>query len=235
MKGFTLILFLCYALSTSGQQKKVVSVGYLEAYDQLQKIKFEQSNQAEFDQIEPAKKVSKPLLKPSKTHHLIPTKEKLFQLKKYKDYGLAGGFSGYEYLGYYSNLKIYALSDNSTSENLGFGTMVLFDSITAYQYQIISIGDGAVETPIASPNGKYFLYFYNWVYDPNSCFIGLLKVGDRKHPQKFLREYSSFETKNWAVEKIKWIDDQTFIVKAFKIDKANGRTKSFHYFKSKIE
>jgi len=131
---------------------------------------------------------------------------------------------------------MYALTDNTTAEHLGFGTLVLIDSLTHFQYGLVSIGDGPVELPVPSAGGKYLIYFYNWPYQDNSCFIGLLKINDSANPEKLLAEKASFETKKWAVESVKWLNDTTFFVKAFTVQphQRNGM-RFYQYLKGKIE
>lgn len=230
---FFFLVFLA-GLSSFAQSKKEILVGYAETYEKLPKLAFTSSTLAEYDRCPDRTYIVKPKLKASKTHHVINTKGKQFNLKKYKNYGNEG-FSGYELLGYYPQLKMYAVTDNLTSEHLGFGTFVLIDSLTHYQYAIVSIGDGAVETPVPSVKGKHLIYFYNWPYEDNSCFIGLLKVNDRKNPIKMLIEKASFDTKEWAVEAIKWLNDDTFFIKAFKV-KAQQRhgTRLYQYLKCSL-
>lgn len=52
-------------------------------------------------------------------------------------------------------LKMYAITDNSTADHLTFSTFVLIDSLTAQEYSIVSIGDGAIETPIPLIHSNY--------------------------------------------------------------------------------
>lgn len=228
-----IIAFVFLSTSLLAQIKKEIAVGYVETYDKLPKIVFTPSSVAEYDKYANTKYLVKPKLKTSKTHHIINSKGKQFNLKKYKDYGGEESYSGYGFLGYYPKLKMFALTENSTAEHLGFGNLVLIDSLTSYQYAIVSIGDGAVETPIPSPEGKYLIYYYNWPYEDNSCFIGLMKIGDRKNPQKVLTEKAGFDTKKWAVENIKWINDNTFLIKAFTVKPYNRQGDRFYqYFKA---
>jgi len=229
------MIFLMWNLNAAGQNKKEITVGYVDVYEKHPKISFTISSQAEYDQYPNTKPLAKPKLKSSKTHHIITTKAKQFNLIKYKDYGAEEGYNGYEFLGHFPDLKMYAITQNTTAEHLGFSTMVLIDSLTAYQYAIASIGDAAVELPILSKTCKYLLYFYNWPYDDNSTFIGVLKINDRKNPQNLLVEKASFNTKDWAVENMKWIDDETFLVKAFTVQKHNRQGyRTYQYFKASL-
>lgn len=231
---FSLTVLFCN-LNATAQIKKEITVGYVATYDQLPKIAFSPSSQAAYDQYPITKSLAIPRLKPSKIYHIIISKARQFYLKKYKDYGGEERYSGYEYLGYFSNLKMYAVTEHTTAEHIGFSTMLLIDSLTAYQYAITSIGDAAVELPILSKTNKYLLYFYNWPYDDNSTFIGVLAINDRKNPQKLFVEKASFTTKDWAVESIKWIDDQTFLVKVFTVQKYNRQgNRTYQYLKASL-
>jgi len=230
-----LMILLMWNLHAGGQEKKEITVGYVNAYEKHPKIVFSVSSKDEYDQYPNTKPLAKPKLKSSKTHHIITAKTKQFNLKKYKDYGAEEGYNGYEFLGYFTELKMYAITENSTAEHLGFSTMVLIDSLTACQYAIASIGDAAVELPILSKTGKYLLYFYNWPYDDNNTFIGVLKINNRKNPQNLLVEKASFNTKDWAVENMKWINDETFLVKAFTVQKHNRQGyRTYQYFKASL-
>ncbi|WP_316819168.1 hypothetical protein [Pedobacter nyackensis] len=240
-KCLSQILIFFFLLFTSdlcsfAQTKNEVAVGYPETYEKLPKLSFTTSSFREYDQCTTMVYMVKPKLRASKTHYVIPTKGKQFNFRKYKDYDGSDGFRGYEFLGFYPQLKMFAVTESSTAEHLGFSSLVLIDSLTSYKYHLVSIGDGAVEAPIPSVQGKYLVYFYNWPYEDNSCFIGLLKVNQRSKPDKMLAEKASCDTKKWAVESIKWLDDETFYVKVFTV-KAHQRqgSKFYQYLKGKIE
>ena len=223
-------------LSSFAQVNKEVVVGYAETYEKLPKLSFTTSSLGEYDECPANIYMVKPKLKASKKHHIISTRGKQFNLIKYKDYGGNDGFRGYKFLGFYPRLKMFAITESSTAEHLGFSSLVLIDSLTSYQYHVVSIGDGAVEAPIPSVQGKYLVYFYNWPYEDNSCFIGLLKVNHRSKPDKMLVEKASYDTKKWAVESIKWLDDKTFYVKAFTVKPHQRQGRRFYqYLKGKIE
>ncbi len=116
MKFIIVLVFLSTTLLA--QSKKEITVGYLETYEKLPKIVFTLSSLAEYDKYLNTQYLTKTKLKASKTHHIIHTKEKQFKLKKYKDYGSEEGHSGYEFLGYYQKLKLFAVTENSNSERL---------------------------------------------------------------------------------------------------------------------
>ncbi|MFC3563252.1 hypothetical protein [Pedobacter jamesrossensis] len=230
----SIIFFTVCLVNANAQNADKTSVGYLGNYENLPKIKFVQSNEAEYNQY---KTVSEPItlkIKENKFNFTLPTKAKKVKFKKTNQE--QNDFEGYDYLGYYPKLKMFAVTENSSSENLTFSSFGLVDSLTGHYYSVISIGDGAIEPPIPSLNSKYLVYYYNLAYKANSCFIGLLKVNIDDKPVDHFKETMSFETDRLAVEDIKWIDDKNFIVKTYiKEMKNDSMVKIFSYFKSTIE
>ncbi|MGJ1422287.1 hypothetical protein ACR79T_21900 [Sphingobacterium spiritivorum] len=207
-----LILLLLVSL-TAQAQKKEIAVGYADTYDKLPSIKFHKSSKEDYDLCRQAlRPVSLPL-KEVNGHMLVPTKQGTVRLQKYTD-SAKGDFRGYEYAGYFPGLKMYVVNSIHVAEHIGFSDRILIDSTSGYQYAIVSVGDDAVEIPVPSPDGNYILYYYNYVYEKNSCFVGILNVSKTTHPAKRLSETMSFQTKDWAVEEIRWKDNRTFMVKA---------------------
>lgn len=99
-------------------------------------------------------------------------------------------------------LTFETITENSNSENLGFGQLFLLDSLNDYRYNIISFGDGSVELPIPSINNNYLVYFYNSVYEHKNCNIGVLKTNKKSNPKNYLNEYASYNSTDFAIEKI---------------------------------
>ncbi len=232
MKVF--LLFFLSALGAFAQQPKTVTLGYADTFEKLPKIVFEKIAAADYEKYHDKQYLSHPQFKVTKTQLLIPTKAGLVKLKTYKADDQAA-FKGTAYRGYLPQLKMHVLTSYHTAEHIGFGDLFLIDSLTAYQYAIVSVGDDAVEIPIPSPHGHTLVYYYNEVYAKNSCFIGLLRVDGTQQPHNKLTEKMSFTTKDWAVENILWIDDSSFMVKAY-TQKLNGqvRTKDYSYYLAKI-
>jgi hypothetical protein len=230
-----IVLFLA-SLSVFSQKKNEVSIGYIDSYEKLPKISFQKTSAAEYEQYKPGKTLVKLKLKETKSSFQIIAKGKPYWFKKYNPQGSGDGFRGFEFSGYFPKLKMYVLTSNATSEHIGFSDLILLDSLSNYNYSIVSIGDAAVETPVPSVNSKYLLYFYNEVYNANNCTIAILKVNDRKAPSKLLTEYQYFKTDKWAVDQIKWIDDQSFLIKALvsKIENSQ-RSKHFEYYRAKLD
>lgn len=230
-----LIVLFFTSFAAFSQQKNEVSIGYIDSYEKLPKITFRKTTATEYERHMPAETLVKLKLKETRSHFQIKAKGKPYWLKKYNPEGNGDGFRGFEFFGYFPKLKMYVLTSNATAEHIGFSDLILIDSLSNYRYAIVSIGDAAVETPVPSANSKYLLYFYNEVYRPNHCTIAVLKVNDRKVPSKLFKEYQYFETSKWAVDQIRWIDDQSFLVKAVVSKIGNPeRSKSFEYYKATL-
>lgn len=218
-----LCLLLLISCSCYAQNSDVVTIGYADQFDKLPKLNLVKSIQTKYESIPLKSMLSQPKLFGDGNHLSIHTKKGMLNLKKYKEKtNSTEGFKGYQYAGYYPSLQMHALFSHHTAEHIGFSDLILVDDLSAKKYAIASVGDDAVQLPIPSPNGKYLVYFYNWLYQRNSSFIGVLKIGNRNHPQTLFSEKASFETKKWAVEGIKWLNDNAFIIKASTED---GQTK----------
>ena len=239
-KLFRELVLLCsvlvtFSITASAQKTKNISIGYLENYEKLPRISFQQTTEEEYDQYKIAGKPDSLKISETETHFTLTTKVKKIKLKKPN--GALNDFNGYEYLGYYPKLKMYAITDNSTAENLTFSTFVLIDSLTAQEYSIVSIGDGAVETPIPSSSVNNLLYYYNRAYRGDGCFIGILAVNKNERPEHRFKEKMSFnfESKGFSIEGIKWINDKSFIAKTYVTKIVGGKSeKEFSFFKAVV-
>ncbi|TDG36396.1 hypothetical protein EZJ43_07715 [Pedobacter changchengzhani] len=228
-------VLITFSITASAQKTNNIAIGYLENYEKLPKIKLEQTTEAEYNKYKISGKPDLLKIKETETHFTLPTKVKKIKLKKTN--GALNDFDGYEYLGYYPKLKMYAITDNSIADNLTFSTFVLIDSLTAQDYSIVSIGDGAVETPIQSINSNYLLYYYNRPYRGDGCFIGLLAINKNGRPQHRFKEKMSFnfESKGFSVEGIKWVDDKSFIAKTYVTKIVDNKSvKEFSFYKAII-
>lgn len=213
-----------------------VDIGYAEKYEKLPKLTFETISEGEFLSLHPTEPMQ--TFKPVQNGNFfyIQTALKKHKFKKYKDYGGTESWSGFEFLGYYSTSKLFAIRENSTSESLGFGQLFLLDSLNDYEYNIISFGDGAVELPIPSTNDKYFVYFYNSVYEHKNSDIGVLKINDKSNPKTYLKEYASYKSVDFAIEKIVWKTDNSFFVKGYEEIYENEKwIKKYKYYKTEFE
>lgn len=222
--------------SIKPKKGKNILVGYYDNYEKLPKLLFDSISEAEFNQLKTTKFLSKPKTKQKGNEFYIETAIRTHTFKKYKDYGEPKNWCGYELLGYYPALKLFALTENSTAEHMGFGELFLLDSTTDYQYTIVSIGDGSVETPIPSPNNKYFVYYDNTMYEHKDSEIRILKINTKTNPEKYLIEYASYSSNYFAVEQIIWKSDQCFYVKGYEeIYDGSEWIKEYKYYSTKFK
>ena len=239
MKLIIIIIIIIILFSISlvyGQSNKNLTVGYGDRYDSLPKLKFKTAAAENYEKVFSANTIVNIGPAVEKKNLVISTGKGKLKFKKYdSSSGQGDGFRGWEYNGYFPQLKMHILVSHHVAESLGFSDLVLLDSIEGSQHTIASIGDGAVEIPIPSPDGQFLAYYYNQVYAPNSCFIGILEVKKGIPLRIRLSEYSSFQTENWAVENIRWIDQDILIVKAYTLKKVgNERSKQFTYYTAEL-
>jgi len=232
MKTITYLLFLLISGSCYAQNSDVTTVGYADQFDKAPKLTFVKTTKAKYDSIPARNMLLKPKLLGNDNNFFIQTKKGLLALKKYRENAnVAEEFKGYQYAGYFPSLKMYALFSHHTAEHIGFSDLILIDHLNAKKYAIASVGDDAVQLPIPSPNNRYLVYFYNWVYEKNSSFIGVLKIGSRTNPKTLISVKASYDTKKWAVEDIKWLNDTSFIVKAVTEEKdTSTMSKNYSYY-----
>lgn len=225
--------------TTNSETKKTISdtinkvdVGYADTFEKLPKLVVDTISETEFNQLQTKNFLEKVKTKQNGNFFYIQTEHTKHKFKKYKDYGGEESWNGYDLLGYYSKLKLFALTENSTAESLGFGGLFLLDATNDYYYNIISFGDGSVELPIPSVSNKYLVYYYNLVYESQNCDIGVLKINDRTNPEKFLTEAASYHSNAFKTEKIIWKTDQIFYIKGYKeVDNQN----IYSYYKAEIK
>ncbi|MGE8290065.1 MAG: hypothetical protein ACN6ON_00235 [Sphingobacterium sp.] len=232
-----LIFIILFSISlVYGQSNKNLTVGYGDRYDSLPKLNFNAATGENYENAFSANSIVNINPAVEKKNLVIPTGKGKLKFKKYDSSpGQGDGFRGWEYNGYFPKLKMHILVSHHVGESLGFSDLVLLDSIEGSQLVIASVGDGAVEIPIPSPDGGFLAYYYNEVYAPNSCFIGILEVRKGSPFRISLSEYRSFQTEKWAVENIRWIDQNTIIVKAYTLKKVgNERSKLFTYYIAKL-
>ena len=232
-----ILIFLFSITLVYGQSNQDLTVGYGDRYDSLPKLEFHAATVEDYGKALSADNVINRTPKFERKNIVIPTGNGKLKLKKYHSSpGQGDGFMGWEYKGYFQQLKMHILVSNHVAESLGFSELVLLDSVGGSEHTIASIGDGAVEIPIPSPDGRFLAYYYNQVYALNSCFIGVLAIHKGKAPVRInLSEYSSFETDKWAVENIRWIDEATIVIKAYILKKvANENRKQFIYYTTRL-
>jgi len=214
---------------------KTIRVGYYDQYENLPKLKFEILSEKEFSTYRFENKISYTPPQEKGQYYFIPTQVRKHKFKQYANYGEDEGFSGFEFVGYYPDLKLFALTENSTSESLGFGELFLLDSLTDYRYSIISFGDASVTTPILSPSNEYLVYYDNSVYEHHNCNIGILKINDKSTPEKYLSEFASYYSEEFAIEQLIWIADDVFVVKGYEEVYENEEfVKYYKYYKTDL-
>lgn len=194
---------------------KRIEVGYWDQYEKMPKLNPDSISEMEFESITPKKFLQAVKPEQKGNYFYISTPDKKHAFKKYKDYGGEESWSGYELLGRYTDSKLYAMIQNTTAENLGFGEFFLFDPVSEYHYNIVSFGDASVETPIPSLNNKYLVYYYNGEYENHNCDIAILKVNDLSDPKHYLTEVASCHKEDFTIEKIVWKTDECFYVKGY--------------------
>ncbi|MEO4006664.1 hypothetical protein [Flavobacterium sp. CAU 1735] len=215
---------------------KIIEVGYHDNYEKLPKLTFDTITEKEFLSLGSKKYIQTFKPKQKGDFFYIQTALKKHTFKKYNDYGGEESWNGYEHLGYYPDFKLFAITQNSTSDYMGFGQLILLDSTNDYKYTIISFGDGSVELPIPSINNKYFVYFYNSVYEHKNSDIGILKINDKSNPKKYMTEYASYNSKDFAIEKIIWKTDNSFFVKGYEEVYENDKwVKKYKYYKTEFQ
>lgn len=214
---------------------KTITLGYHDTYEKLPQLVFDSISEAEFNRLKVRKQLMKFKPRQKGNTFFIQTALRKHSFKTYQDYGEPENWSGFELKGYYPGMKLFALTENSTAEHLGFGELFLLDSITDYRYIISSFGDGSVETPIPSINGKFLVYYYNGVYENGVADIGILRVNDKTKPDSYLKEHAFYHASDFGVEEIRWKSDHTFYVKAFHEvrDEATGEwVRTYGYYKT---
>lgn len=225
-----------YKTGVSQDSDRIIDIGYYEKYKTLPQLTFDLIDEKEFLACEYKTSLQSYKPKENDDFFYIQTALKKHTFEKYKNYGGEKSWSGYQLLGYYPSLSLYAITQNSTAESFGFGQLVLLDSLTDYQYNIISFGDGSVELPLPSVQNKYLVYYYNSVYEHKNGCIGVLKVNDQSNPKNYLTEYASYESSEFAIEKIVWQSDTSFLVKGFEeIYENDAWVKKFTYYKTELK
>ena len=215
---------------------RIIKVGLIEKYNKLPKLKFDSISESEFPKLESIDFIIQPKLEQKSNFFYIQTEIQKHKLKKYMDDGGDKSWNGHEFLGYYPYLKLFAITNNYTSDSMGFGELILIDDKTDYQYKVESFGDGSVELPIPSKNNKYLVYYSNDVYEHKNSDIAVLKINQKTNPTIFLSEYASFHSDDFAVEKIVWLSDNIFFIKGYEeVYQDDKWVKKYKYYKTRFE
>jgi len=201
------------------------SVGFSDNYDKLQKLDIQEISLDEFIKLNVMKKTFVKIpMKKEKKYYYLETTDKILQLQVEKETTEIKK-NWYDILGFYTNLNMYAISNNSVSEGLGFSDLELINKSNGKIYKIVSPGDDKIENPIPSTQSQYLAYFHNQVYDENNSFLGILKFDSSNN----LTEYKSYTSENFKIYQIAWSVDDLILIK---ISSDNG--KNFKYYKSNI-
>lgn len=212
-----------------------IEVGVEEKYEKSKQLSFQQITEKEYLSVSSEAYLNEAKLEEDKDFFYIATPTKKVKFKHYRDYGGKESWSGFNCKGYYPKLKLYAITESFSSSNLGFGRFYLFDNVNNYYYKINSIGDGEVASPIPSINNKFWVYFYNDIYDESPSEIRVLKVNDNYKPLNYLGEYASGKS-NFSVEKIKWKNDYVFFIKSYRKKYVNEKwVKEYSYSKASLK
>lgn len=209
---------------------KIVKIGYYDTYEKLPKLAFTEILESEFNMLQPENHFEEIKAEEKEDFIFVRTSVQTHKFKKYRDYGGEESWSGYELLGYYSALDMFALTKAWTADSFGFGELFLLDKTTDFQYKIESFGDGEVRLPLLSGNGKYLVYYDNPAYDGTTSDIGVLKIGSKSSPKNYLKEFASFHSDDFEIEGMKWKSYDCFYIKT----SAEDKTK-FKYFQTKLK
>ena len=149
-----------------------------------------------------------------------------------------GGESWYEYIGYYSDLNMYAIFDVSVSGDLNtFSDFMLIDPETGYKYVLLPLGDAFGEPPLLSPDNNYFLdYFLDYYSGNNVSTIRIFKISDKKTPSSYITRYAEQSDFPFFIENLIWKSDSEIFIKAYKnVSDDNGSHKEYEYYKILLE
>ena len=239
----TLIIIFTFISSFYSQEtEKIKCTNCDYSYSNDYDFNFEKIDSTEFKNIKNnyQNKVEKDSTK-------IVLKDTLFTIKTVEgnrsfniDYGEKSGqrgFSWTEYKGYIPELKSYVLNGWSVSE-FTFGESFLIDSLTNKEFRFQSLYDGPNEIPVISPKNSYLISYSNAMYKPEgACRLSLIKIDQTKNKLNFTG-YIYFESNNWSISKIVWINEKSFAlkVKSRKFDRENNKWQEhYNYLKTSFE
>ncbi|GEN74424.1 hypothetical protein [Chryseobacterium hagamense] len=206
---------------------KHLEVGSSENFESVPVLNFVEITENEYNNLKiEANFITDFPVKKRNHNYLLNVKNKTLQLKEMTP-TVKEGEKQYHYLGFYPTLNMYAFSENSLSDNLGFSELNLINTSNSFFYSIISPGDDKVENPVVSPMTKYLVYHYNYIYDQNKSFIGILKIGSDK---KTLTEYRSYSSSNFKVIDTAWFGDDHIGIKV-----TNDDLETFRYYKASLQ
>ena len=194
-----------------------IRVGYQDEYDKLPIIILDSITESEFVAAYQPQVIDSVIRDFDKEHFYITTVLGRQAYLKYDDRNNGKSWFGYEYVGYYKALNLYAVTNNVTSQDLlGFGSMELINANTGITYELISlVGDSAVDTPILSSDKNYYLYFQNADFETTNSEICILKIDNAGSPDKYLQSAASYRSDNFLVDKICWGKNRDIYIKGY--------------------
>lgn len=204
---------------------KHIEVGLTENFEKLPLLDFTEITKEEYKNLKStANTITNSPLHEKDDNYVLEINNRILQLRSLAN-TLKEGETQYKYLGFYPSLNIYAFSANSIGDGLGFSELNLINATNSYVYSIVSPGDDTVENPVISPNTKYLAYCYNYIYDKNKSFLGILKINNN---QTFI-EYRSFSSDYFDIKEIVWLGDDYIGIKV-----TNDDSKTFKYYKANL-
>lgn len=204
---------------------KHIEVGFSIKFEALPLLEFSEITKNQYDNLKStANSIINSPLQIKDNNYLLEINNKILQLKTEAN-TVKEGENKYNYLGFYPTLNVYAFSANSISDNLGFSELELINTSNSSVYSIVSVGDDKVENPIVSPQTKYLAYHYNYVYEDNKSFLGVLNI----NPDKTFTEYRSFSSNDFNILETAWFGDDYV---GIKVTSDNGKT--FKYYKANL-
>lgn len=124
----------------------------------------------------------------------------------------------FEYLGFLKKINSYVLAENSSAEGLGFSELFLINKTDLCRYYIVSIGDDRVSNPVISNNGKFLAYYYNAPYEETTSYTRIMNINDKNAKEHYLKEYAYFDTENFAVRELRWINNHELAILVYHKD-----------------
>lgn len=146
------------------------------------------------------------------------------------------GTNWYEYVGYLKPLNLYILHGYTYASNFILGEILLVDSLNSTHYGIWSAYDAPNELPLISPNEELMITYGNAPYDVEGEHrLWIINIHDNGEHHTYKCNYDFFESRKFAVEQIKWKDNDTIVIKGYSEVLVNGQwTKKYSFWKSKI-
>lgn len=78
-------------------------------------------------------------------------------------------------------------------------------------------------------------YFHNAAYEPNVSDLGILSIGNKNTPEKFLSEHISYHSNEFSIEELVWQSDNCLLIKVSReLLQFEDPVKEFEYYKAVI-